>query len=753
MDEPTVRKRKVVQSMLGSLGIGGGGGGGEGGRGKFSFSSVRAGEIAPEVKEETEEGVRVEEALSSGDASRDNTPPPVVVGSIVINLDTPSRLPSQENNTTLVNDTSRTPSPTETKDDRELNGGNCASSFLLPPVRSGSGDEETSMSYSGSGSQSEFLYPEFHEEEALTPTPVQEEDDEDEDDHDEETKQAPVDDEAEPGSSPLDRPPYVTPSISVAAAEERDGPVALQSHYNAAGNGTTSSNSFNPASAASSSPSSPTSSPYDVSVFAFPVPASLSVDVETSARKAELHLFALVLTYCKAATEHAQFGLRDSETLRRKQHSLRLLLNVLHHSRYYFRSHLSSSLLLRRFVMTSLMTASVTDNMAIFRLVLQAFSLVAERYKSEVMIELGTVMDFVFAGFLSTPYIAAQQKTAIVEVLLLSMLKSAGSVINLYYNYDNNARSWALFQRLVDVLATIVEGGESTSGASHGGAAAQAAVTAPSAGEGEVDENGDKVESALQRQALKLLVHLLHMQAQWIGVPGLNRPADGPTRLLQPNLALADRASSLAPPVPYRGARRPSWSSRFEDQKQQAETLKKAIRLAQTDSLKSALGFYRLANPANAHPMELAKFLYRNDSLDKVEVGDLLSGTTDRFMKHEQYDELRRCYISLLDFTGLTLDQALRTFLSDSGFRLPGEAQKIDRLLSAFSEAYVKDNPNSVRDADAAYTLTFALVMLNTDAHNPNLDQKKNNKSVEQSNTAHPTGGRMAVRDSMGGWR
>ena len=159
LDEPAVRQRKVVQGMLGGLGIGG-----DGGRGKFSFSSVRAGDIAPEVKEETEESVRVEEAsplARSGDTTRDNTPPPATAD-IIINLDTPSRLPSQDNNTTLVNDdTSRTPSPTETKHGRELNGGN-GTSFLLPPDKSGSGDEETSMSYSGSGSHSEFLYPEFH---------------------------------------------------------------------------------------------------------------------------------------------------------------------------------------------------------------------------------------------------------------------------------------------------------------------------------------------------------------------------------------------------------------------------------------------------------------------------------------------------------------------------------------------------------------------------------------------------------------
>ena len=175
LDEPAIRERRVVQGMLGSLGLGGGGAG-EGGRGKFSFSSIRAGDIAPEVKEETEESVRGEDTSptpphTGGDTTRDNTPPSKVVGTIVINLDTPSKLPSQENNTTLVNDdTSRTPSPTETKDERKLNGGNGAS-FLLPPDRGSSDDEETSMSYSGSGSRSEFLYPEFHvRHSALTTT-------------------------------------------------------------------------------------------------------------------------------------------------------------------------------------------------------------------------------------------------------------------------------------------------------------------------------------------------------------------------------------------------------------------------------------------------------------------------------------------------------------------------------------------------------------------------------------------------------
>ena len=51
-----------------------------------------------------------------------------------------------------------------------------------------------------------------------------------------------------------------------------------------------------------------------------------------------------------------------------------------------------------------------------------------------------------------------------------------------------------------------------------------------------------------------------------------------------------------------------------------------------------------------------------------------------------------------------------------------GEAQKIDRIMEKFAERYCADNPGVFRSADGAYLLAFALVMLNTDAHNPHAD-------------------------------
>lgn len=43
-------------------------------------------------------------------------------------------------------------------------------------------------------------------------------------------------------------------------------------------------------------------------------------------------------------------------------------------------------------------------------------------------------------------------------------------------------------------------------------------------------------------------------------------------------------------------------------------------------------------------------------------------------------------YVDGMDFTRMCFDDAIRHFLS--GFRLPGEAQKIDRIMEKFAERF-----------------------------------------------------------------
>lgn len=75
-------------------------------------------------------------------------------------------------------------------------------------------------------------------------------------------------------------------------------------------------------------------------------------------------------------------------------------------------------------------------------------------------------------------------------------------------------------------------------------------------------------------------------------------------------------------------------------------------------------------------------------------------------------------------FQDYSIDVALRAFLGR--FALPGEAQKIDRILQAFARSYFAANPSDPTCAseDAVYALAFSLVLLNTDAHNPRLAKR-----------------------------
>lgn len=74
-----------------------------------------------------------------------------------------------------------------------------------------------------------------------------------------------------------------------------------------------------------------------------------------------------------------------------------------------------------------------------------------------------------------------------------------------------------------------------------------------------------------------------------------------------------------------------------------------------------------------------------------------------------------------------------------SRFRLPGEAQKIDRIMNAFAAQYYRCNKStgSFTGADPVYVLAFAAIMLHTDAHSANVKKKmtkaewlKNNRGL-----------------------
>jgi hypothetical protein len=75
---------------------------------------------------------------------------------------------------------------------------------------------------------------------------------------------------------------------------------------------------------------------------------------------------------------------------------------------------------------------------------------------------------------------------------------------------------------------------------------------------------------------------------------------------------------------------------------------------------------------------DVARFLYDTKGLKKTAVGEYL-GEGETFPIQAMH-----AYIDLFDFTGIEFDESIRKLLG--AFRLPGEAQKIDRIIEKFSE-------------------------------------------------------------------
>uniref|UniRef100_A0A8D0FH38 Pleckstrin and Sec7 domain containing n=1 Tax=Strix occidentalis caurina TaxID=311401 RepID=A0A8D0FH38_STROC len=104
----------------------------------------------------------------------------------------------------------------------------------------------------------------------------------------------------------------------------------------------------------------------------------------------------------------------------------------------------------------------------------------------------------------------------------------------------------------------------------------------------------------------------------------------------------------------------------------------------------------------------LAKRLYNLDGFKKADVARHL-GKNNEFSRMVAGE-----YLKFFVFTGMSLDQALRSELC---LALMGETQERERVLAHFSQRYYECNPNAISSEDGAHTLTCALMLLNTDLH------------------------------------
>ncbi|KAG5528339.1 hypothetical protein RHGRI_029119 [Rhododendron griersonianum] len=144
--------------------------------------------------------------------------------------------------------------------------------------------------------------------------------------------------------------------------------------------------------------------------------------------------------------------------------------------------------------------------------------------------------------------------------------------------------------------------------------------------------------------------------------------------------------------------------------------------------------------PEKLDPQSVACFFRYTAGLDKNLVGDFL-GNHDEFCVQVLHE-----FAGTFDFQDMNLDTALRLFLET--FRLPGESQKIQRVLEAFSERYYEQSPQILANKDAALLLSYSLIMLNTDQHNVQVKKKMTEEDFIRNNR-HINGGNDLPRDFL----
>ncbi|KAL8738342.1 MAG: hypothetical protein Q9181_000852 [Wetmoreana brouardii] len=119
-------------------------------------------------------------------------------------------------------------------------------------------------------------------------------------------------------------------------------------------------------------------------------------------------------------------------------------------------------------------------------------------------------------------------------------------------------------------------------------------------------------------------------------------------------------------------------------------------------------------NPDHAH--SIASFLRGTTRISKTVLGDFLSKKAN--------DQLLRAFMDLFDFSNKRVDEGLRELLNS--FRLPGEAPLIERIVEVFSEKYCSGaTPEGIAGKDAVHVLAYAIIILNTDQHNPSVKDEK----------------------------
>uniref|UniRef100_A0A3Q3NCX6 ADP-ribosylation factor guanine nucleotide-exchange factor 1 (brefeldin A-inhibited) n=1 Tax=Mastacembelus armatus TaxID=205130 RepID=A0A3Q3NCX6_9TELE len=428
--------------------------------------------------------------------------------------------------------------------------------------------------------------------------------------------------------------------------------------------------------------------------------------------------FLVFRSLCKLSMKPLSDGPPDpkSHELRSKVLSLQLLLSILQNAGPIFKTNEMFINAIKQYLCVALSKNGVSSVPEVFELSLSIFLTLLSHFKTHLKMQIEVFFKEIFLYILETSTSSYDHKWMVIQTLT-RICADAQSVVDIYVNYDCDLNAANIFERLVNDLSKIAQG---RGGHELGTTSLQ--------------------ELTLRKKGLECLVSILKCMVEWSKDQYVN--PNSQTSLGQEKPSEQESTETKAPETINRYGSINSLDStassgigsystqmsgtdnpeQFEVLKQQKEIIEQGIDLFNKKP-KRGIQYLQEQGMLGTTPEDLAQFLHQEERLDSTQVGEFL-GDNDRFNKEVMY-----AYVDQMDFQGKDFVSALRMFLE--GFRLPGEAQKIDRLMEKFAARYLECNQGQTlfASADTAYVLAYSIIMLTTDLHSP---QVKNKMTKEQ---------------------
>ncbi|EAA14874.4 AGAP008906-PA, partial [Anopheles gambiae str. PEST] len=416
--------------------------------------------------------------------------------------------------------------------------------------------------------------------------------------------------------------------------------------------------------------------------------------------------FLVFRALCKLSMKPLPEGHPDpkSHELRSKILSLHLLLSILQNAGPVFRSNEMFIMAIKQYLCVALSKNGGSAVPEVFELSLSIFVALLSNFKTHLKKQIEVFFKEIFLNILEAPSSSFEHKWMVIQALT-RICADAQSVVDIYVNYDCDFSAANLFERLVNDLSKIGQGRQAL-------------------------ELGTSVnqEKSMRIRGLECLVSILKCMVEWskdlyVNPNSQTTLGDPPSGGIGAMALKSHGGSSVS--INSLGSTNTSGGNRevldlpeeLEERKQRKEVMETGIDMFNRKP-KKGIAFLQERGLLGTTVEDVARWLHEDERLDKTQIGDYL-GEND-----EQSKSVMCGYIDAMNFAELDIVAALRYFLE--GFRLPGEAQKIDRLMEKFASRYCDCNPNNTlfASADTVYVLAFSVIMLTTDLHSPQVKHK-----------------------------